>query len=829
MSIRKPDDLGNILTPLRTTEPPILDSTHPIRRVFISYAKWVSTHALATLLISALVATALVFPFPFLYTSDFASGTFCLSHNGWADAEPLPAGSAITPDVAIRAVWVHGSYMNALDKDILVGALGIQEELLGSAENFNPQQIQALSSSPHILPTTGRTLGPRNAHYVSNRLNNQSWFFYSPLQYWNGSRDNILADNDVVATINEWKIQPTMTNVTLRPSLVFSGNKYRNHQLVAVDTLVITLVHHLESSVGRQWERRASELATDPEIAKIWNVYHPEEKSILYNFRFSPMSIEDLVMLATAYTFIICYLLWTLSKTRAVKSRMGLIVSILVQIGFSVMSSCTICAFLDINLSGVPYAAYPFIMLALGLEHIFRLINAVIATPPDKSTSVRVAEAYGKTTLDSFLSCLQNTMLLMFLSQLMRPVVASFCIFIAIAIPIDFFFLSTFFLAVLSIDVRRGELEDLISRTSTNKNKFVSKDIPRCESQTIGRSLRALFRSRVALTTRTGGTIVLLASIAVMQWHFLKIDILFEWWRVIMAMMRRADQHLQPGRTIFLNIHQERSPEPWLRFQNHKTVHQFIMTVKPKAHEYVAQVYDPLVFVFKGAERIPPSTSSSIKLPPAVINFVDQRLGSLLMALLLVALGMWYLVQHILLPNNQDIHDSIKATGDSPISVTTLAGNHALDVNRLGATNDGIILSFGLDRSIIQWNLQSGYKGRMIQNPADQMNVSFPVLGISFDKNSEWAAFLSSEFIQLWNMQFNFWGPRCAFDAMTSRPELLFFSQGSSSSEKDSQLVVMHQDGVLSEIDFKDSTRTSHDMEIPAISLAQFLSDSGMQ
>ncbi len=104
------------------------------------------------------VATALLYPIPFLYSSDFTNGASNLPHHVWTNAQPLGDKSTIVPDVMMRSIWVHGSYMKALEHDVLLGALGLQDALLGRPKT------SARSSRPRARgPTTPwRIWAPRN-------------------------------------------------------------------------------------------------------------------------------------------------------------------------------------------------------------------------------------------------------------------------------------------------------------------------------------------------------------------------------------------------------------------------------------------------------------------------------------------------------------------------------------------------------------------------------------------------------------------------------------------------------------------------------------------
>ena len=108
------------------------------------------------------------------------------------------------------------------------------------------------------------------------------------------------------------------------------------------------------------------------------------------------MSTEDTLTLSLAYGLAMGYFVMSLFKVRAVKSKFGLMVTVVTQICFAIMSSFTVCAVFNIDLSRIPRAAYPVALLAMSLENIFRLINAVIRTPGmmcmSRSASVQVMD-----------------------------------------------------------------------------------------------------------------------------------------------------------------------------------------------------------------------------------------------------------------------------------------------------------------------------------------------------------------------------------------------------------------------------------------------------
>ena len=161
----------------------MLGPTHPFRIACTRYGRYAARHVVATLVISVLVAAVLVYPFPFLYSTDFTNGASNLPHHVWTDARPLGDKNGMEADVIMRSIWVHGSYMQALEKDVLFGALELQDQLLGPTAYFSPRQDLANTELPDSS-AINLTPSERDAFHVINGLTDKSWFFHSPLQYW---------------------------------------------------------------------------------------------------------------------------------------------------------------------------------------------------------------------------------------------------------------------------------------------------------------------------------------------------------------------------------------------------------------------------------------------------------------------------------------------------------------------------------------------------------------------------------------------------------------------------------------------------------------------
>lgn len=178
------------------------------------------------------------------------------------------------------------------------------------------------------------------------------------------------------------------------------------------------------------------------------------------------------------------------------------------------MSSFTILAVFKVPVSHAPRWIFPFVIVVIGLENMFRLINAVIAIPAEQSTAARVSGGLGEVGFVSFVAMLTNLVgLLGFASVLTIPAMSEFCIFACVALAVDYILHMTFFLAVMSVDVRRLELQDSLDRhlnlSSDNEETLDGWH----EKKVQGGFMEFLFRGGSPVSTRIAGSAIVSSSL----------------------------------------------------------------------------------------------------------------------------------------------------------------------------------------------------------------------------------------------------------------------------------------------------------------------------
>jgi hypothetical protein len=307
-----------------------LSPTHPIRRAFRTYGTATARHWLLSIILTVIVSVLLCYPVIFQTDSPAATGLRNLPKHVWTSTTEVDGERAA--DVEARQVWVHGDYMNAIDRRVLREALDVQEALIG--DGFDDvlgttpnSQLARAQSEEHCLATTP----------------GQRWGVHSPLIYWNCSHKLLEEDRDLLATINSHVRLQSALNITLRPSTVFAGKAFAKTKLRSADAIVITLFDQTPAGLGDSWDKRSELLAQN--LAPDWSMFPHDgqvTKSRLYEFRFKPMTLNDDLFLSASYMVTAVYVIMRMMQLRAVKSWFGLLITIGAKVSSS-RSDITIC------------------------------------------------------------------------------------------------------------------------------------------------------------------------------------------------------------------------------------------------------------------------------------------------------------------------------------------------------------------------------------------------------------------------------------------------------------------------------------------------------
>jgi len=216
--------------------------------------------------------------------------------------------------------------MKALEQNVLSETLSIQDTIIAGDD-----AVQSLGAGDHFPESEGAE--GQGSACRGRAVENVSWGFHSPLMFWNCSLSTVKADVDIIHTINSQARRRSYLNLTLRPTSVFAGKSFVKDKVVAADALVITIFNKVGKGENQHWDDRLSRLAEG--VPSRWSMY-PRDVYIaqgrLYEFQQKPMSLQDNVLLFISYLLMGVYFVVSLGKLRAVKSKLGLVVTVIFEV-----------------------------------------------------------------------------------------------------------------------------------------------------------------------------------------------------------------------------------------------------------------------------------------------------------------------------------------------------------------------------------------------------------------------------------------------------------------------------------------------------------------
>ncbi|KAF2447707.1 hypothetical protein P171DRAFT_408096 [Karstenula rhodostoma CBS 690.94] len=775
-----------LLYPLRgTSEPAELSPTHPVHRAFKAYGTATARHWLLSIILTVIVSVLLCYPAVFQTDSPAAAGLRNLPKHVWTSTTEVDGERAA--DVEARQVWVHGDYMNAIDRRVLRAALDVQEALIGDG-------FDDVLGTP---PPNSQLARPRSEQRCLASKPGQRWGFHSPLMYWNCSHKLLDEDRDLLATINSHVRLQSALNITLRPSTVFAGKAFAKTKLRSADAIVITLFDQTTTGLGNSWGKRSGSLAQN--LAPDWSMFPHDgqvAKSRLYEFRSKPMTLNDDLFLAASYMVTAAYVVMRMMQLRAVKSWFGLLITIGVKMTVCVIGSFTICSFLGINLARIPRPWFPGVVFCFGLGNIFRLINVVLETPAEMPSPQRIGHALGKVGHLSIAVAGQNLVLIYLCSRIVTPWVADFCIFAAVTLILDLAFHLTFFLAVLSVDVQRMELSDSLERIDLNQRADKSR---RTERQPW---LLALRQGTLPVSTRFAGSVAMLSFLLAINWHFFDSNGRKLTVHTLKERIFRRKEKLDVALTWTLpSINQARTPAEWLRIQDHNTAKELLGVVKPGAHSFVARIYDPILIVSKNAT----GRDMGQKVSSLTESFHHFARGHAYSAALMVAFliaGVTLLMNYLLWTGLPEGFREEEEDEDASFNVETLSAVQALDIVRLTSSPKGHIVSVSLDRTTSIWfHDQNGFRQTTLQTAAMKPKL-WPIIASTMDDAGNFLALCSTDgVIGLWSLTAARFSTVQTVELRGQVPILLTFATIPRSGQDIFTLLLVTSDGYLMEFE----------------------------
>lgn len=298
---------------------------------------------------------------------------------------------------------------------------------------------------------------PSNIQQMKSYLPSYGCLFLSPLNLWSNDLTKMQIDD-------EETILERISSFSKRYSDIIFGIPQEYFSSTKPLTYAITLLLTNASNEYRQHlSKRLSALDDQQLNQEIIHIYF-SRKSFLY---YLPLLL--------IYIVVFLYIYYSVCQFECVKSKWGLAFAATVQIVVSLLISLALSSFFHMSLRLDGGEVFPYLVIFIGLENLVVLTRAVTSSQAQKQYDdirERVAHALRAEswTISKHLVYELIIVLIGFITYV--PTVREFCQLALIGILIDFFMQINFWLAVLSIDIRRfkvGRRKKLIHHLEQDK------------------------------------------------------------------------------------------------------------------------------------------------------------------------------------------------------------------------------------------------------------------------------------------------------------------------------------------------------------------------
>ena len=483
-----------------------------VRVAFARHGRWISLHQTRTLLICNLVIASLFYPALVMYllmTSGTADATpapecverhvvhgphACVSgahtpHNIWEAFRASLADIAGTspsfcrddpayPVHDLHMVWDETPSLQVVDRPTPPDAPRVHvAQLVVSTE-----AVRAGGGSPYGVLQTHTLLG---AHRLQTALSaaltphcvkdGDTCLVLSPLDFW-PSAAAIAADAHPAKSITGSPVRafaappvapahvnssiPLLYSTTLAsrwPYLpLFSRAEFLvlTYFLESMDgwsDAVASAVAAVGAAGGSVAAVSAPPVAPGRTLLRFWSAHRALQPTL------------NAGIVALGYFALILYIFRGLVQMRRLHSRFGIAFTGSAQLIIDMIMSLSLCALLGIQLNAVPWALLPFVIVVVGSESMLYMIRTITNTPLSLTVHTRIALGLSQLAEPITLTVLSDLVILALVCAAVRvPSVTQFCAFVMCTLVVDYFMQMTFFVTVLSIDMQRLELAEVL-------------------------------------------------------------------------------------------------------------------------------------------------------------------------------------------------------------------------------------------------------------------------------------------------------------------------------------------------------------------------------
>lgn len=435
-------------------------------------------------------------------------------------------------------------------------------------------------------------------------------------------------------------------------------------------------------------------------------------------------------------------------------------------------------------------------------NHSFRLLRAVIKSPPERTASDRIAESLGSVGYLSVIDTAQNLLILRCLYVILTPGLSVFCAFAGLCVVLDLLYHFLFFVPSLCISLRSTDLAEMLDHDLLIREDM--DDRSSAENPNTGTPHEVLARLPFGFPSpgRLLGTGLIFGFVLLLNQHFTDGGYLLPLTRQSSG---GSGMEERPDTSSLLP--QARRTSSWLELQDQETARDLIDIINPGVHTLLVRVYDPVILTRKGADRLHTS-----EIWPRQGNWNNRfsTVSLISLPLIVVALGLRYFDFGTL---NPEAH--LQDTMSASLTIKCPAGGHGLDILSLTASPQGMVVSIGLDHKVRLWDLKRMSEPCVSEElPLTCNNETvWPVLAVAVNGVDKLVAILTvSGTLCVWDVEHHRFTSTLSLKTLVNRRPCSFFFARRAIQQPHSAiaLLMVASDGALTEILLEKQALVQH-------------------
>ncbi|KIY66652.1 hypothetical protein CYLTODRAFT_455200 [Cylindrobasidium torrendii FP15055 ss-10] len=422
-------------------------------RCFLRFGLHCATHQIRVILISGVVITSLFYPALALYSTTQPHSVSILGSSS----------TGFNAQQDLMDVWDGYNNLHVREDAVSRARCGVgrtvrvERVLIESTSSALNQQT--LLSTLKLEETVHDAVVARCVRRLDGRC-----LVLSPLEFWNHDRERLLADGNILHTLSSSNI--TVAGIPLAPDMVLAGRESDTDDAPFDFATFLALTYFFPETdcLGKSDHINWLQTLQNAKAPNVELHVEPEEPFLLaleHGPRAQSWSAIS-VFLYSAYASFAIYVTWSMRQMNTVHSRVGVTFTALVEIAVSTVTSLSVCALVGFKVTMVPWELLPILIVFVGAENMFNLVDAVGKTRVTLPVKQRIAEGLSLAGTSNTLKVFFYNAVLGAIAGVSGGAVRQFCAFAVVVLCAHWFLAHTFFLAVLSIDMQRLELEELL-------------------------------------------------------------------------------------------------------------------------------------------------------------------------------------------------------------------------------------------------------------------------------------------------------------------------------------------------------------------------------